>query len=137
MKKKETTNEIEKLFLKQIHSIVDSLTTHLPLSILENQLQTESWSNPNGVVMAFISFNPKQDSLSDTIDLTLAVSPKGNIKIISSDIAWSNGKIIEEIFISELLSSDSKQLFEEVNHLLQSNAEIMISKISNIISQHI
>ena len=100
---------------------------------LVKQLETGTRYNGNGTVEAFLSFLPTSEGCKESIDLTIKLTCEQQRTIFYSEIAWSDGKTIDEIVVCNICPDCVDELREKVEHVVERTQQPLVDRMVRIL----
>ena len=123
---------VEKILLEKIYTVETGLLTAYPNNGLKQHLKTGSHYNGNGRVESFLSFRPEIEN-AQSIDLVFALSCTAKGAVFSSEIAWSDGKVIDEVVVCEVCPECDEQLGERVDHVTGDIQQLLVKRMVELV----
>ena len=126
---KQNPEFVEDVLIKQVYNVEASLLTTFPNNNLKDHLETGSHYDGDDTIKAYLSFNPDSNSQNESIDLTFSIFCTQRGAIFSSEIAWSDGRTIDEVVVCKICPDCLEQLGEKVEVLASQNREQLIDRM--------
>ena len=122
---------VEKILLEKISTVEAGLLSAYPGEALKGQFESGSCSTDDKV-KACLSFHPGGAPAKESIDLVFAVacSPRG--AIFSSEIAWSDGKVIDEVVVCEVCPECFDELGDRVDAVVGRVQDALIERMIDL-----
>ena len=124
---------VKEVLFTQIENIETGLLSGYPDNGLVNQLETGTRYNGNGTVEAFLSFLPTSEGCKESIDLTIKLTCEQQRTIFYSEIAWSDGKTIDEIVVCNICPDCVDELREKVEHVVERTQQPLVDRMVRIL----
>lgn len=123
----------KKVLYTQIQGVEAGLLSAYPDKGLVKQLETGTRYNGNGTVEAYLSFIPTSDACKESIDLTFSLACDQQRTTFSSEIAWSDGKTIDEIVVCNICPDCVDELREKVEHVVERTQQPLVDRMVRIL----
>ncbi|MEW5872028.1 MAG: hypothetical protein AB1894_22355 [Chloroflexota bacterium] len=124
---------VKGILLTQIQNVHSSLIAAYPNNGLKEQLTTGTRYNGNGKVDAYLSFSPTSGALGESIDLTFSLACKGSNAIFSSEIAWSDGKVIDEVVVCNMCPECLEELGDRIGDVSGKNQDALVERLVELL----
>ena len=128
---------VKELLLNQIDAvqtdILAAFQTNRLQASFQNHLQTGTRYNGNGKVEAYLAFSPDDLLGSNSLDLTLRLdcTPRG--AMLTTEIAWSDGRVIDGVFVCNFCPDCLEHLSEQVDQVLDEKRGQMVGRMVDIL----
>ena len=106
------------ILTKHVNKIKGSLIAAYQNGDLEEQFKTGTQYDGNGKVKACLSFQNQPDNTEECIDLSLTLANTQQGVVFSAELAWSDGKTIEDVIVCEVCPDCLEDLCECVDSLV-------------------
>ena len=110
---------VEQILLSQIRTIEADLLSTYPNERLKDYLETRCDYEGGDEMRALLSFHPDIEDCKGCIDLifSLVCGPEGTV--FASQMAWTDGKIIDEVVVCSICSDCVDELGEKVARVVE------------------
>ena len=81
------------------------------------------------MVEAYLSFLPTSDGCKESIDLLFSLAYDQQKTNFSSEIAWSDGRTIEEVVVSNMCPDCHDELQEKVGNVVARTQEPLVDRM--------
>jgi hypothetical protein len=125
----ENSECIKELLSTHINKIEASLLAAHPDSDLQEQLKTRTHYEGNGKVKACLSFHPQLATTKERIELMLMLSCTQRGAVFASELAWSDGKTIEQVVVCEVCPDCLEDLCGCVDSLVDRIQELLVERM--------
>lgn len=125
-------NKYEEILFSQIQMIEAELKANFSENGFSSHLNSGTHYNGNGKVEAYLTYTPADRSAKESIDLNLALSCTEHGALFSTQILWSNGKMIDEVIICEVCPESPDEIGDKVERLLIKNQEPLITRLTEL-----
>ncbi|MFC1878454.1 hypothetical protein ACFLZW_00940 [Chloroflexota bacterium] len=127
----ENPKVVQNILLDKINTVETGLLTAYPQNGLEQQLKKGSRYNGTEKVESFLSFHPA--AAQQSIDLVFAVACTARGAIFSSEITWSDGKVIDEVVVCEVCPQCFDQLGERVDNVVAGIQDSLVERMVDLL----
>lgn len=124
---------VKGILLTQIQNVHTSLLSAYPNNGLKEQLTTGARYNGNGKVDAYLSFSPTAGASRGSIDLTFSLACKGSDAVFRSEIAWSDGKVIDEVVVCNLCPDCLEELGDRIEGVTSENQAALVARMVELL----
>lgn len=109
-------NRVEQQLALFIESLIAEIDVAVPEMRLRDQSHHGSWSNPNGVVLAYLSYTSGTES-ENPLEVVISVAPTHQGFQFSADICQSDGEILAAITDSYVVARTQDDLLRQIDQL--------------------
>ena len=127
---------VKQILLQQIESVETEILSAFPQNSnqvsLQDLFQTGTRYNGNGKVEAYLAFNP-DSTVSSSLDLILRLDCTSRGAMLTTEIAWSDGKMIDGIFVCNFCPDCLEELAAEVTQTLQAKRAPTVQRMVELL----
>jgi hypothetical protein len=123
----------QSILLTQVQNVYTGLLEAYPNNGLKEQLATGSRYNGNGKVEAYLAYYPDRAASEKSIDLTLTLQCRENKAMFRSEIAWSDGKVIDDVVVCNMCPECIDELGEKVGQVTSSIQGELIDRMVELL----
>ena len=108
---------LETLLITQVEHVAAELTRSSLGGIATNRLRTGAWSNDNGIITAYLSYQLQDDPAADNLEVVYTIVPADEGLRFTVDICQPDGEVLSEILDSYVVFSTEAVLVSELSQL--------------------
>lgn len=110
--------QAQNVLLNQIDAIKEQIMVAFPEKCILDCLSSSTSYNGTDQVAAYLTFKPECGCGDQSLNLIMRINCTTRGAFFTSEIAWSDGKIIDEIMVCNFCPDCLDQLCEEVDAVL-------------------
>lgn len=121
------------ILFNQVQIVYASLLQTYPSDKFKEQLVKGTRDKGADRVEAYLSFCPQGHCDAQSIDLTFALQCRENRAVFSSEIAWSDGRMIDEVVVCEMCPNCMEDLENRVQNVSKKSQAALIERMVELL----
>lgn len=127
---------VSDVLYEQVERIEAALLAGFSGNGLAKQLLKRRGKQDNGTFSACLSFYPSETIQEKSIDLTISIYCRGDDTVYASEIAWSDGRAIEEAVVCQMCPDCLDTLCEKVDRVFSQTQKPLVERMANLLDHH-